>query len=227
MGEVEPQSEAEVFDLAYGARSPLFGEVPTRMLEMLLKDGELCGSALELGCGDGRDTLMLLRRGFSVTAVDSSGVALTRLRERAVAAGLDTRRLNACQADVRHWQWEPEAFDLVVAVTLLDHLDADAGREVLSGMIVTLRPGGLLFVKSHTVDDPALHSSAGVSEFASQIRHYFDKNELLRWLTGEVRVCLYGERTEMDDDHGPPHAHGFATAIARKERPNVGRGGIV
>ena len=220
MGEVKSRPEAEVFDLAYGARSPLFGTTPTRMLEMMLNDGEPGGSALELGCGDGRDTLMLLRCGFSVTAVDSSGVAITRLRERAAAAGLDSKKLRARQADVRHWQWEPEAFDLVAAVTLLDHLDVAAGREVLRGMIVPLRPGGLLFVKSHTVDDPALHSGVGVSEFASQIRHCFGKDELLRWLTGEVRVCLYGERTEMDDDHGPPHAHGFATAIARKERPS-------
>jgi len=42
----------------------------------------ICGTAADLGCGDGRDAIELLRRGWRVVAVDSEPVALERLRTR-------------------------------------------------------------------------------------------------------------------------------------------------
>jgi len=38
--------------------------------------------AVDLGCGDGRDTIELLRRGWSVLAIDAEAAALARLRAR-------------------------------------------------------------------------------------------------------------------------------------------------
>jgi SAM-dependent methyltransferase len=47
-----------------------FGEVPTGSL------------AIDLGCGDGRDIVEILRRGWSVVAVDAEPQALSKLAER-------------------------------------------------------------------------------------------------------------------------------------------------
>ncbi|WP_421998856.1 class I SAM-dependent methyltransferase [Reyranella sp.] len=47
-----------------------FGETPPDAL------------ALDLGCGDGRDVIEMLRRGWRVVAVDSEPAALARLQER-------------------------------------------------------------------------------------------------------------------------------------------------
>jgi tellurite methyltransferase len=52
------------------------------------------GRAADLGCGDGRDTIELLRRGWSVMAIDSEPDAIARLRARSdlpPAAVLDAR----------------------------------------------------------------------------------------------------------------------------------------
>ena len=54
----------------------------------------ICGTAADLGCGDGRDAIELLRRGWRVIAIDSEPVALERLRTRPdlpPAAQLDLR----------------------------------------------------------------------------------------------------------------------------------------
>ena len=40
------------------------------------------GNAVDLGCGDGRDTVELLRRGWSVLAIDAEPAAIERLRSR-------------------------------------------------------------------------------------------------------------------------------------------------
>ncbi|HWE72576.1 MAG TPA: class I SAM-dependent methyltransferase [Stellaceae bacterium] len=42
----------------------------------------MCGTAADLGCGDGRDAIELLRRGWRVIGIDSEAVALERLRTR-------------------------------------------------------------------------------------------------------------------------------------------------
>jgi SAM-dependent methyltransferase len=54
----------------------------------------ICGRAADLGCGDGRDAIELLRRSWSVVAVDSEPAAVERLRARGdlpTAAKLDAR----------------------------------------------------------------------------------------------------------------------------------------
>jgi tellurite methyltransferase len=42
----------------------------------------VCGTAADLGCGDGRDAIELLRRSWHVIGIDSEPVALERLRAR-------------------------------------------------------------------------------------------------------------------------------------------------
>src|SRR5262252_6672378 len=44
------------------------------------------GRALDVGCGEGADAIWLARRGWTVTAIDISDVALTRAREAAARA---------------------------------------------------------------------------------------------------------------------------------------------
>src|ERR1700733_5031386 len=52
------------------------------------------GLAVDLGCGDGRDTVELLRRGWSVLAIDAEAEALDRLSARDLPPGarLETRQ---------------------------------------------------------------------------------------------------------------------------------------
>jgi len=46
------------------------------------------GRALDLACGTGRNAIFLAERGWSVTALDGSSVALERLRRAAAERGL-------------------------------------------------------------------------------------------------------------------------------------------
>lgn len=55
------------------------------------------GTVLDMACGDGRNTLYLLERGFSVTGVDFSGKALERLKTFAKRKGYP---VNTMQIDL-------------------------------------------------------------------------------------------------------------------------------
>ena len=95
---------------------------------------------LDLGCGDGRHSLELTRRGYRVTGLDLSGELLERARRRTAEEGLD---ITFIQGDMR----DPpgtSAFDLVVNFfTSFGYFREDEeNARVLEAISRSLRPGG-------------------------------------------------------------------------------------
>ncbi len=104
------------------------------------------GDALDLGCGAGGDALWLARRGWQVTAVDVSSVAVARLTGLAASHGV-AGRITARRHDL-HDSVPAGPFDLVCAHYLHTPLDLDRAR-VLRSAAHGLRPGGRLLVVDH------------------------------------------------------------------------------
>ena len=95
---------------------------------------------LDLGCGDGRHSLELTRRGYRVTGLDLSEELLERARARTADEGLDVTFI---QGDMR----DPprvSAFDLVVNFfTSFGYFREDGeNARVLDAISHALRPGG-------------------------------------------------------------------------------------
>ncbi|MFE3096812.1 SAM-dependent methyltransferase [Streptomyces sp. NPDC059248] len=109
------------------------------------------GDVLDLGCGEGGDTLWLARNGWRVTAVDVSAVVVERVGELARAHGLGDR-VTAEQHDLRT-SFPRGTFDLVSAHYLHTPLDLDRAT-VLRTAADALRPGGLLLVVDHGSTSP-------------------------------------------------------------------------
>lgn len=101
--------------------------------------------ALDIACGAGRHALALASRGFTVTAVDASSVALDILCERAKTCGV---RVDARLADLERddFEFEEEAYDLVCDFYFLQ-------RELFPRIRAAVRTGGLLVAAIHMFDD--------------------------------------------------------------------------
>ncbi|MCK8680841.1 class I SAM-dependent methyltransferase [Streptomyces lichenis] len=133
------------WDGVYAARRPAADPRPNARLTEAVS-GSPPGDALDLGCGEGGDALWLARRGWQVTAVDVSAVAVERLTGLARSHGLG----DAIAAE-RHDLGESfpyGAFDLVCAHYLHTPLDLDR-TTVLRTAAYALRPGGRLLVVDH------------------------------------------------------------------------------
>lgn len=104
------------------------------------------GDALDLGCGDGGDALWLARRGWHVTAVDISAVAVERLAGLARSHGLGDRVV-AERRDL-HESFPQGGFDLICAHYLHTPFDLDRST-VLRVAAHALRLGGRLLVVDH------------------------------------------------------------------------------
>jgi SAM-dependent methyltransferase len=133
------------WDGVYAARSAATDPQPNDRLTETVA-GLPPGDALDLGCGDGGDALWLARRGWHVTAVDISTVAVERLAGLARSHGLGDR-LIAERHDLRG-SFPKGEFDLICAHYLHTPFDLERAT-VLRAAAHALRPDGRLLVVDH------------------------------------------------------------------------------
>lgn len=205
-------------DFYSSSKDPSFGIIPSFELKNYIDASELRGVALDLGCGDGRDTILLLSKGFDVVALDTSQVALNKLQTFAANKNLEDKLTTRC-LDFTEYNAKRNSFNLITSATGLDHISIEQTQKLLPLLTSWLKDGGILYLMVHTIDDPAYNpSTPEKSELSNMIKHYFKHNELLRLIFDcKLRVLRYEERLEDDFDHGKPHEHGFATVIAKKQ----------
>lgn len=162
------------------------------------------GEAVDLGCGSGRDTFELLRRGWRVLAIDADEDGIRRVRE---AAG-DDPRLETRVARLEDAEWG--AWDLVNASYALFFLAPEPFARTWQRIRASLRPGGrfsgqLLGDRDTWAADP-------------KMTHH-SRDDLIRLLDG-----LEVERLDEDENLNgqtatgvPKHWHVFHV-VARKPR---------
>jgi SAM-dependent methyltransferase len=136
-----------LWDARYEAKGALWGAEPNQFLAEIAEVLEP-GTALDLGCGQGRNSLWLASRGFEVTALDLSSVAIEQAK--AVAAELD---LDASFESVDLTTWDPvgRVWDLVVLTYL--HLSHERRPVVHAAARRAVAPGGRLVVIAHHLDN--------------------------------------------------------------------------
>lgn len=102
------------------------------------------GTALDVGCGEGADAIWLAERGWRVTAVDPSRVALARAASAARAAGVE---VDWVHAGLLRMPGGTGQHDLVSAqYAVLRRSDDAAAMATLLGAVA---PGGTLLVVHH------------------------------------------------------------------------------
>ena len=133
----------ELWDERHASRDPI--ESPDADPTLVEEVGSLApGTALDLGAGDGRNAVWLAERGWQVTAVDFSSVALDRGRALAARVGVEVDwRL----ADLLEWTPPAGAFDLVALFFI--HLPPGERRPVYARAAAAVANGGTLLVVGH------------------------------------------------------------------------------
>jgi len=134
------------------------------------------GEALDLACGLGANALLLAEHGLRVRAWDFSPVAIKRLGEEAGRRGL---AVHGEVRDVVAAPPAPESFDVIVVSHFLE-------RSLIPHLLAALRPGGLLFYQTFTLERPE------GSPTPSNPAFLLAPNELLE-LCRPLRLLVYRE----------------------------------
>ncbi|HYN68129.1 MAG TPA: class I SAM-dependent methyltransferase [Ornithinibacter sp.] len=159
-----PEDAAAEWDARYGENAErIWSGEPNHGL-VVEAGGLPPGRALDVGCGEGADSVWLAGKGWQVVGLDPSGVALGRARAGAAAAGVDVTWVRAELAEVAD-DLPAGAFDLVTAFYPTLFTDT----EPLDALTRLVAPGGSLLVAHHADVD---------AERARE--HGFDPTELLQ-----------------------------------------------
>lgn len=137
------------------------------------------GTALDIGSGEGADVLWLARRGWRVTGIDVSRVAVERAEQAAEAQGVPPEQAQFMVADVTRWR-SPGTYQLVTAAFLHSRgtFDRDGALQIATDAVAS---GGYILVISHAEVSPwaaARHESA--DDHAHQVTTPESELELLQ-----------------------------------------------
>ena len=106
------------------------------------------GRAVDLACGEGRNSIWLAEQGWGVTGVDFSPVGLAKAKR---FADLWNVRVTWVESTVEEWTPPPDGFDLVAVCYL--QLPQPRRSAALAVAASAVAPSGTLLVIAHDIDN--------------------------------------------------------------------------
>jgi len=215
------------FDAAYRSTPDYFGAEPEASLVQFADLLDLSQPILDVGCGQGRNTLFLARRGFSVDALDPSRVAVKQIGNLAEKNGLSVRTIHGTFQDFENRDHRYGGILLLGLIPLLNRFEiANLPQLVMN----RLGSGGYLFITAFGTWDPDFPHRASTwrkedeNSFRSpdgRLRTYLEPGELTTLFPDLSPVYSWeGMTPEHRHGDGPSERHGLAEAVlkAPKER---------
>jgi SAM-dependent methyltransferase len=126
---------------------------------------------LEVGCGAGRDALILSESGWTYTGVDLSSVAVRTCRELG---------LHAIEASATRLPFAADSFDAAWSMSTLMHLPGDGFGRAIQELRRVVRPGGVIEIGvwGHTTDREWTSPDGRYFKHRSDERFQLDLQEL-------------------------------------------------
>lgn len=178
--EKKPRPAQEVWDELFAKREGKEHQFNKFLAETV--KGRPPGRALDIGMGQGRNSLFLAALGWDVTGFDISEVGIRQAKAEAEKRGL---KINASVGDVDKFDYGKERYDLILGMYMHEYLTRNASK-----VIAALKPGGLLVVEG-------IHRDINKESLRGQKYGYMD-NELPK-IFGALRVRYYQDTLDKAD----------------------------
>lgn len=142
-------------------------------------------SILDLGSGDGKDSLYFSKKRIQVTSVDFSKEAMNKLIKIINDKKIDN--IKTIVADIKNLNLN-DKFDVIYANLSLHYFDDKTTTKIFSNLLKLLNKNGYLFVRCKSIDDPLYgigdEIEKNVFNNKGKIQHFFSKDYLQEKLKG-------------------------------------------
>lgn len=176
------------WDKKYNNEEYVFGKTPAKFLSQNYSYIPEGSRVLDMGMGEGRNAVFLARKGYKVTGVDISSVAVNKAQLLAREFGV---RINTVVASLNNYKIPKNSLDAVICFYYVD-------RSLNKRMMEWLKPGGILVYESHTDNQRKVKGNEN-----------YDKRYLLR--AGEL-LEMFPNMTVLKYEE-PLHLGNYTTSI--------------
>lgn len=189
------QDSKTQWDQRYARPTFIFGKSAAQFLAENYQYIPYEGSVLDMGMGEGRNAVFLAQKGYKVTGVDLSSVAVKKSYLLAQEFGV---KIKGVVASLKDYKIPPASFDAIICFYWVD-------RSMTEKIKTWLKPGGVLIYEAYTLREK---DRLGAKRPDSQVDNYLREQELIKLFSG-MRVLKYEE---------PLHEKEFRSSIIlRKE----------
>jgi SAM-dependent methyltransferase len=177
--QIGDRAEIERWNRILTAEKPAFNTAPNAFLVEMIK-GLKSGRSLDVGMGQGRNTIYLAQQGWDSVGCDPADRAVAAAQERARALGVT---ITTTVASDEAFDWGESRWDLIV----LSYVGA---REYVDKVTRALRPSGMVIIEGFHRDATKDGPIGGAV--------VFETNELAR-LFPSLRIVRYEDATAVGD----------------------------
>jgi SAM-dependent methyltransferase len=177
--QIGDRAEIERWNRILTAEKPAFNTAPNAFLVEMIK-GLTPGRSLDVGMGQGRNTIYLAQQGWDSVGFDPADRAVAAAQERARALGVT---ITTTVASDETFDWGESRWDLIV----LSYVGA---REYVDKVTRALRPSGMVIIEGFHRDATADGPIGGAV--------VFETNELAR-LFPSLRIVRYEDAAAVGD----------------------------
>lgn len=175
---------------------------------------------LDLGIGQGRNSIPLAKLGYNITGVDFSYKNLERCKELCP-------ELNLVRADIRNFEIEKDKYDLISSRCVLHFFHKEDMYKIIDNIKKNLKINGLVYIYVFSLEDPKLQKLTNLNTFEvleNNILHnvindtfvsFFTKNEILD-LFSDFKTISISEEYFLDLGNDTPYYSGIIKYTGQK-----------
>lgn len=183
-----------------------FGIEPSRNIKAFWKQFEKGWRILDVGCGEGRDSIFLAGHGFEVDAFDVSESGIAKVKRISTSKNV---KVSAWVQDLTEFKFD-KFYDVVTSQGVLHLVEREQWYNFIMQAKENTNPGGMNIIGIFTNKLPATPDNAPFT------KGLFNEGEL-KTLYDDWEIIHHYAR-EFEDEHpgGIKHKHASEGIIARK-----------
>jgi SAM-dependent methyltransferase len=217
----ESDDQMSKWDDAYSSNEDFFGSDASQLGRnaLIVFQSHSATKILELGCGQGRDTLYLAQNGMKVTGMDYSETGLCQIRDRAASKGVGGSIVLKVGDARKGLPFEDGSFDGCFSHMFFTmHFPEKELSFIFSEVLRVLKPGGLSVYSVRNVADPHFGKGRHFGEDMWQnplgfVVHFFDEEKVRRLAAGYDILWI-----KEFDDLTPPFTKKLFEVALQKPR---------
>ena len=211
------------YDTIYKETPDYFGTDASELLKEYYPSMDKAKPVLDIGAGQGRNSIFIARQGFTVDAVEPSQVGVDIINGLAEENDLPLR---AYCTGFEDFKPERPPYGTVMLFGVIQILSWDMIRLLTSKISEWTTPGSLIIISAFITDDPRYEEivremkQVGRNSFVTtggDYRTFLEPGEVLT-LFKDYQVVHHWEGLGPEHRHGgkPPHRHGSVRAVLRR-----------